>query len=222
MKLDQLVTKQKEAFLFISYSFYLICLASIFFILFHLNVLKWPISPFTNLSDSLYSVSIYIFLSLLLLPSLLWLRLSNRKILVYFKWNQPHFSFFFALVVSVGLSVWLYANNESPLLASIFWLQAFIIIIMNSCCEETVYRLVLQNLIRDYTSSANLSIFLQSFFYAIPHLYISGYKFVFFTYCYGLFLGYVSHKSQSITPTILCHIIIDFGFIGLPLLTLSS
>jgi len=98
------------------------------------------------------------------------------------------------------------------------WPAVIILSLLNAFSEEIFYRLVLFELLRKFIRSALFVNIIQSAAYALPHYFIGGLQFASFAFLYGILLGMIKEKNESIIPCVVCHFVIDLGNIGAPLL----
>jgi membrane protease YdiL (CAAX protease family) len=93
-----------------------------------------------------------------------------------------------------------------------------ILSIFNAFSEEIFFRLVLFGLLHKITNNTVISNLIQSMLYSLPHFFIGGFRFAVYAFIYGVLLGIVKEKNNSVIPCVICHFSIDIGNVALPLL----
>ncbi|NOY68415.1 MAG: CPBP family intramembrane metalloprotease [Deltaproteobacteria bacterium] len=197
--------------------YYLLCLGAIVFVLQN-RILPWPFHGTGTLSRVWLNVGVYLPVLLMAAISLAWLGSEGMRVRDAFAWRKIHWLFYIGLVVSVADSVYLFTFNRFPLHAYTFWPPVLLLSAMNAAAEETFYRLVIYRLTKRLIKHSWMANLVQSVIYAIPHLWIGGPQMVVFAFIYGLILGMIVEKNDSVVPAMICHFCIDIGNIGLPLL----
>ncbi len=189
---------------------------SAIFVIMKINPLLWPFNEGMTVRKAYIAIIIYSPMLLYSLFSLLWIKYSNRLITVHFNYNKFDLSFYFCALISLSYSI--YLLHDIRIINPRLLFPIFVLCVINSVSEEIIYRLVFSELLKNIYSSFLLCNTFQALYYSIIHFYIGGLKFGIFAIVYGLMLGYIRKKNNSILPSIICHFLIDLGCIGTPML----
>ncbi len=179
---------------------------------------RWPFTGSARLSTAYAGITRYLPLFLLACLSLLWLRWAKIAFLRQFAWRNFSNVFFVGIIISAWYSMYLLMRNPVDMSRITFWIPVILLSLLNAFSEEVFYRLVLFELLRKFIRPALFANILQSAVYALPHYFIGGIRFALFAFLYGILLGLIKEKNESIIPCMICHFIIDLGNIGTPLL----
>lgn len=180
------------------------------------GLVVWPFFGRQTSREVYQSLLLCIPLFFLSSLALVWLKLAHRKILDFFKWRTYSHVFMICLGISIWFSMYLYSRHEVNFRQWTLWPVVLIFSICNAYAEEVIYRLVLLRLLIIKTKNKIFSVFFQSGFYAFPHYFIGGTTLAILAFLYGILLGFVALKNESVLPSIVCHFAIDIGYIGVP------
>jgi len=121
------------------------------------------------------------------------------------------------LTASVFYSVYLLILCEPRLRGLAFWPPVFILSLINAFTEEITFRLAAFGLLLNAGFKRITAILLQALLYSSAHFLLNSTLGV-LSLVYGIILGVLMDRTQSITLCIICHFIIDLGAIGRPIL----
>ncbi|MFP4452335.1 MAG: prolipoprotein diacylglyceryl transferase family protein [Desulfobacterales bacterium] len=178
----------------------------------------WPIQPVHSLAEAYSRVLYYMPMMIVPIFCLFWLRKFREPILPWFQWKQFSYVFLIGLALSVYYSVKLLILKDVDLRGPAFWPPVLIMSIMNAPAEEIMYRLGLYNLLKRASYPRLTANIVQAIVFSLIHFMIAGVVFGIFAFIYGFVLGIVAERNKSIIPSIICHFIIDWGTIGMPIL----
>jgi membrane protease YdiL (CAAX protease family) len=212
--------KVRDAFVFAGFLIsFLIMIGTASFLL-KKGVIQWPFRRKESILDTYRAVLTYLPFLVFVLTSLVWLKVSEIPILKSFQWKRFSKTFWIAFILSIGYSIFLFITCRFDVKGGGYWPPIILLSLFNAMAEEILYRQIFMDLIQKMTGHKALSNLVQSLFYASLHIPIGGIKFGLYAFLYGLLLGIVKERSQSVIPCILCHFCIDIGNIGLPILIL--
>jgi prolipoprotein diacylglyceryltransferase/membrane protease YdiL (CAAX protease family) len=185
-----------------------------------INAWPWPIQPVLSLGDA-YARILY-YLPMMLIPAycLYWLKKSNISPGPWFAWNRFSYTFLLGLGISAYYAVEMLVLQQPTLRGMAFWPPVITLSLLNAAAEEIMYRLTLYHLLKRADYSPWVSNIVQALIYSLIHFMIAGALLGVLSFIYGLVMGRVVERSQSVTPAIVCHFIIDIGVFGAPLLRL--
>lgn len=195
--------------------------------LFHYLVMKMRFLPFpfqrVNDITTAYKL-IFTYLPFLILPiiSIIWLKKAQLPILEKFKiqGNSKKTIIIFTtigLAASIFYSLDLLVFREPRLRGAAFWPPVLILSIINAFTEEIAYRLTTYSLILNANLSRITAILLQAILYSSVHFFFNPSLGV-LAFFYGIIMGVLMDRTQSVTLCIICHFVIDLGAIGRPIL----
>jgi len=179
---------------------------------------RWPFTGSARLATVYASIMTYLPLFILAWLSLLWLKWARIPFVKQFAWKKFSNVFFVGIIISSWYSMYLLMRNPVDSSRTAVWLPVIILSLLNAFSEEIFYRLTLFELLRKFVRSTLFVNVIQSAVYALPHYFIGGLQFASFAFLYGMLLGLIKEKNESIVPCVVCHFIIDLGNIGAPLL----
>ena len=182
------------------------------------KILPWPFHVVRNLKQAYMTIGEYAPVLVLPILSLFWIHRAKLSLKDAFQWKFPSpITFLPGLILSLGYAGFILFYAMGPKRALPFWIPVIILSTVNSLTEEVVFRFTLFRLAKRTMPpwAANI---LQSTVYGIPHYPIGGLYFALFSFIYGLVLGLMTEKNESLVPAIICHIIIDMGCIGIGIL----
>lgn len=200
---------------------YLVCMVVFMGVVLYLvshGYVRWPFTGSARLATVYASITTYLPLFILAWMSLLWLKWARIPFAGQFSWKRFSNVFFVGIVISAWYSMYLLLRNPVDISRIAVWPPIVILSLMNAFSEEIFYRLVLFELLRKLVRSALFVNIMQSAVYALPHYFIGGLQFASFAFLYGILLGLIKEKNESIIPCVVCHFLIDLGNIGAPLL----
>ena len=184
--------------------------------------IRWPFTGSARLATVYAGIMTYFPLFILAWLSLLWLKWARIPFVKQFVWKKFSNIFFVGIIISSWYSMYLLMRNPVDISRTAVWLPVIILSLLNAFSEEIFYRLTLFELLRKFIRSALFVNVVQSAVYALPHYFIGGLQFASFAFLYGMLLGLIKEKNESVIPCIVCHFIIDLGNIGVPLLLRPS
>ena len=200
---------------------YLVCMFVFMGALLYLvrrGYVRWPFTGSARLATVYASITTYLPLFILAWLSLLWLKWARIPFMRQFAWKRFSNVFFVGIIISSWYSMYLLMRNPVDISRPAVWPAVIILSLLNAFSEEIFYRLVLFELLRKFIRSALFVNIIQSAAYALPHYFIGGLQFASFAFLYGILLGLIKKKNESIIPCVVCHFVIDLGNIGAPLL----
>ncbi|MBW2599891.1 MAG: prolipoprotein diacylglyceryl transferase [Deltaproteobacteria bacterium] len=183
---------------------------------------RWPFTGSARLATVYASIVTYLPLFILAWLSLLWLKWARIPFVKQFGWKKFSNIFFVGIIISAWYSMYLLMRNPVDISRTAVWLPVIILSLLNAFSEEIFYRLTLFELLGKFVRSTLFVNVIQSAAYALPHYFIGGLQFASFAFLYGMLLGLIKEKNESIIPCVVCHFIIDLGSIGAPLLLRSA
>lgn len=148
-----------------------------------------------------------------------WLVSAKQPLFQTFKWKRFSAWFFAGVIISLGYSINILLFKKTSLNGPAFWPPLLVLCLINAFSEEIIFRHVFYSLFEKTFKLPLLANVFQSTLYALPHIIYGSGRFVFYAFCYGLLMGIIKKRnSDSLTPCIICHFIIDLGAIGAPVL----
>ncbi|MBA4368858.1 MAG: hypothetical protein C0403_14620 [Desulfobacterium sp.] len=212
--------RQREYFASAGFLILFIVIVGIAAVLLETEYIQWPFRRQACVLDTYKNVLVYLPMLVFAFLSMGWLKVAETPIWDVFYWKKPSISFYLALSVSAGYSIYLFVTCRFDLKGVGFWPPVVILSLFNSVAEEIIYRHVIMGLTKKIVGHSFLPNLIQSLFYGLVHIPIGGIRLGIYAFCYGLLLGWVMQKNQNLIPCILSHFCIDIGNIGLPLLVL--
>lgn len=185
------------------------------------GIVEWPLRSVNSVSETYGRILVY--LPVFILQSLAILVLARLRIPL-----APSFSlnpgrllnpyFIICILGSAAYSIALFSVTTKSIRGIPFWPPVIMMSLMNAFAEEVFFRLAFFTLLHNAVRKLWISNIGQALLYSIVHLAVGGPLFCLYSFVYGLVLGMVREKTQSIIPCMLCHFIIDIGVIGFPIL----
>jgi prolipoprotein diacylglyceryltransferase len=201
-----------------------------FFFLFYYLVMKMRVFPFPfqkvhQVSQSYHLIPTYLPFLILPIISIIFLKIAAVPILKKFavRGNLKQILFFtiIGLAVSIYYTVDILIIKGSRLRGAAFWPPVLILSLINAIAEEITYRLTAYSLLLKADFKRITVILLQATLYSAGHFLLNPTLGV-FSWIYGVILGLLMDRTQSITLCIVCHFIVDIGAIGSPILTYQT
>ena len=99
------------------------------------------------------------------------------------------------------------------------WIAVLILAMMKSSADEVLFRLSLFKLLK--TSIGNDFIktaLIQAALFSLPYIVFGGIAAGAASFVFGLGLAYLTEKSESLVPSLICNFFVSLGIVGLPLL----
>lgn len=189
-------------------------------ILLYRKVVPWPFHGAATVAETWRRILVYLPVFIFSLASVWWMDNKAKPIRHHFRWNGFSSSFFSGLAGSLGYTLYLYLSCDFALKGAGFAVPATVLCLLNAVSEETLFRLILFQLLISRIGSWKQANLIQAMVYGIPHFFIGGPMFFLYAAGYGLVLGWITRTNQSLLPAIICHFIVDIGAVGLPLLVL--
>lgn len=193
----------------------------VFFVLYRLmrtHVLGWPFAPVHNLPAAYYAILEYSPVILFPVLALLWLKCAGLPLWTHFKWRRFSWLLYPALAASLGYSVYLLVLRQPELRGLVFWPPVIILSLINAISEELTFRHGFFRLLETAGYGPVFTVAAQAALYSLAHFGLGSAVFGTLALCYGLLLGALRAQTQSVTPCIICHLLIDIGCIGYPML----
>ncbi|MDO9264914.1 MAG: CPBP family intramembrane metalloprotease [Desulfosalsimonadaceae bacterium] len=182
------------------------------------KLIPWPFHGADTIAGTWGRIPVYLPFFFFSLGSVLWISDQSQPVWNHFRWNRFSPSFLAGLLISLGYAAYLYLSCDLALKGPGFAVPAMVLGLLNAVAEETLFRLILLQLLFRLTGSWKGSNLIQAAVYAIPHLFIGGPVFFLYAAGYGLILGWITRTNNSILPAMVCHFVVDIGAVGLPLL----
>jgi phosphatidylglycerol:prolipoprotein diacylglycerol transferase len=194
--------------------------------LFHYFVIEIRVFPFPY--QKVHSVAqayslIFTYFPLAILPviSIIFLKRASLPILEKFavRGNSKDIIIFTAIGLTASLyySMDLLILSDPRLRGVAFWPPVLILSLINAFTEEITFRLAAFSLFLNAGFKKITAILLQALLYSSVHFLLNPTLGV-LSLVYGIILGLLMDRTQSITLCIICHFIIDLGAIGKPVL----
>ncbi len=180
--------------------------------------IEWPFRKMSGLSDSFFAILAYSPFLAFALSSLYWLKRAGLSITGPFKWKKISWTIIPGIAVSAGYAVFLLGRISFGVDGGALWVPIILLSIMNAFAEEIMFRLVLYRLLKGYMANGFAANLVQSVCYSLVHLFIGGPVLALLSICYGLMMGFIMDRNQSLVPALVCHFIIDLGVIGYPII----
>lgn len=197
---------------------YLMAIFLIYYLTRVLMVWKWPIQPVGSLSEAYFRIFYYLPMMLIPVLALVGMKKNNESIGSWFRWGRFTILFPIGLLVSGYYSVELLVLKQPVLRGMAFWPPVIVLSLMNTFSEEVMYRLALYRAVIISNFSKWTALMVQSLVYSLIHFLAIGSVLGLFSLVYGFLLGLLVQRSKSVTQAMICHLIIDIGCIGMPLL----
>ncbi len=179
---------------------------------------QWPFRELTSFADSAGAILVYSPFMAFALASLYWLKRAGLSITAPFRWKKFSWTVIPGIVVSAGYALFLLSRINFGIDGGMLWIPILVLSIMNAFAEEIMFRLVLYRLLKVHLNNRFTANLVQSICYAVVHLFIGGPVLALLSICYGLLMGVIMDRNESIVPALLCHFIIDLGVIGFPII----
>ncbi len=183
------------------------------------GIIKWPFRGIQSAADLYGVIGDYSPVMIVAAVLLLWLRNTRESVMQYFVWKRPSGIFILTLVLSAAYAVYMLMRADLKEHSFSLWIPIIILSAINALSEEIIYRVAFYRLLRGVIGGVHMANAIQSGFYSIVHWYIGGGEFAALSFIYGLLLGYIVKRDDSVLPAIICHFVIDIAFIGLPVLS---
>ena len=194
------------------------CLASAFIVLLKLKLIRLPFHRVSGIIESYSALISYMPVFVIALVSMLWLKFLEVRVFNFLKWKRFSLYFIFGLVLSAGYAFYILVFNKHEYHPVYFIIPVIILSLLNSFSEEMIYRFVFLRLLENSGIGFHTSNIIQSLFYSFLHIFIGGYRLAILGFIYGLLMGHITKKSESLLPAMICHFVIDIGVIGLPMM----
>lgn len=208
--------------LMVSYMAVTLFLLSLFYYLvMKLRVLPFPFQRVYDLGTAYKLILTYLPFLVLPIISIVWLKKAQLPIWEKFKiQGDPKTIIIFTtigLAASVFYSLDLLVLSGPRLRGAAFWPPVLILSVINAFTEEIAYRLTAYRLVLNAAFSRITAILLQAVLYSAVHFFFNP-TLGAFSLVYGIIMGVLMDRTQSVTLCIICHFIIDLGAIGKPIL----
>ncbi|HDP79549.1 MAG TPA: CPBP family intramembrane metalloprotease [Spirochaetes bacterium] len=212
------VTRRYTTAGFTAYFFF--CFGAAAWLLYYGHVL-WPLAPVDSLHDAYGRLLTYLPVFMLEVAALWFLRVSKIPLKPAFGMDPAKLRtpvVYIGVLGSAAYGALLYVLTDYGIRGPAYWPPVFIFSVMNAFSEEVFFRLVFYNLLRKAGMGALAANLAQAALYSTVHLAVGGPLFALYSFVYGLVMGEIYRKTESIIPAMVCHFIIDLGVIGFPLL----
>lgn len=201
-------------------AYFLVCFGIAAFLL-RYGYVAWPLMRVDGVLEAYGRLAVYLPVFIAEVAALWFLRVSKLSVRAAFTLDPAKLTTPFFFIGALGSGVYaaaLYFLTDYGIRGPAYWPPVAIFSIMNAFSEEVFFRLVCYNLLRAGglgTLPANMA---QAALYSTIHLAVGGPLFALYSFVYGLVMGEIYRKTESILPAMACHFIIDLGVIGFPLL----
>lgn len=185
------------------------------------GLVTWPLFPVESVVEAWGRIPSYLPVFFLEAAALLLLVKTGTSFSTAFKLDHKKLLnpwFLFGFIGSFAYTVILLGSSNYSLRGIEFWPPVVVISLLNSFAEEVFFRLAFYRLLRKSSLGTMPAIASQAALYATIHLAVGGPVFFVLSFIYGMVLGMVFEKTESVIPCIICHFIIDIGVIGFPML----
>ena len=199
---------------------YFTLLSTVSYVLLESSIVAWPFHRIDSVQSAYKTILEYapvVLIAALTVPWLWYSRLSVKRLL---SWNRFSMSFLAGFFCAALYSFFILHTVRFGIDSPAFWPPVIILSALNAVSEEIIFRLVIFSLLRSVIKYRAVPHIIQAFLYSLIHIFIGGIIFGFLSFVFGLVLGYVMERNESIIPPVICHFIIDLGVIGAPLLTI--
>ena len=198
---------------------YLVLFFVIYYLIKKAHVLPWPFQKVQTIAAGYAGILYYIPFTAVPALSLYWLEKSGIAVWEKFRWRRFSSFFYAGLALSIFYTIYLLVLKEPRLRGLAFWPPVIILSAMNAVSEEIVYRFAAYKIFMQADYSKLTSNIAQTILYSLIHFIMGGPVLGAFSIAYGVMLGMVMERNESVTPCIICHFVIDIGCIGLPMLS---
>lgn len=185
------------------------------------GIVEWPLRSVNSVPETYGRILVYLPVFVLQTLAILFLVKLRIPIAPSFSLNPKRLLnpfFFICILGSAAYSIALFYVTTKSIRGIPFWPPVIILSLMNAFAEEVFFRLAFLTLLYNAVRKLWISNIGQALLYSIVHLAVGGPLFCLYSFVYGLVLGMVREKTQSVIPCMLCHFIIDIGVIGFPIL----
>jgi hypothetical protein len=204
---------------FVALTLFLISL--FYYLVMQMKILPFPFQKVRDISTAYKLILTYLPFLVLPIISVVWMKRAELPIWEKFtvKGNPKTIVTFTAigLAASIFYSCDLLIFREPRLRGAAFWPPVLILSVINAFSEEIAYRLTTYSLVLNANFSRVTAIFLQAILYSTVHFFFNP-TLGTLSLVYGIIMGILMDRTQSISLCILCHFIIDLGAIGRPIL----
>ncbi len=212
----------KPLALLVSYVALTLFLLSLFYYLvMKMRFLPFPFQKVYDIKTAYRLILTYIPFIILPVISIIWLKKAQLPIWEKFKVKgDPKTIILFTtigLAASIFYSVDLLVLNQPRLRGIAFWPPVLILSIINAFTEEIAYRLTAYSLVINADFSRVTAVIFQALLYSSVHFFFNP-TLGTLSILYGIIMGVLMDRTQSVTLCIICHFIIDLGAIGRPIL----
>lgn len=199
----------------------LFLLSLFYYLVMKMRILPFPFQRVTDITTAYKLILTYLPCLILPVISVIWLKKAQLPIAEKFKiQGNPKTIIIFTtigLAASLFYALDLLVFMEPRLRGASFWPPVLILSIINAFTEEIAYRLAAYSLVLNANFSRVTAIVVQAILYSAVHFFYNpslGVQ----ALLYGIIMGVLMDRTQSVTLCILCHFIIDLGAIGRPIL----
>ncbi len=194
-------------------------------LLFFSDIASWPLRPAVSALKQYLSVLWFLPIFIIEMSAIFFLVITKIDWRHSFKINRKDFRdpfFITGVIVSIAYAASVYiiniSNEENAIRGIAYWPPVAILCALNALSEEVFFRMIIFRLLEKSAVKPVAANLIQSLLYSSVHLAIGGPKFALYSFVYGMLLGQIYKRTGSIIPPIICHIIIDIGVIGYPIL----
>ncbi|MCP4133547.1 MAG: CPBP family intramembrane metalloprotease [bacterium] len=242
--MDRLDSQQKRTLT--AFTGYVICyiiVLTVFAILTSNKLITLPFHSVQSLEEAYMRVVNYMPIFFISVFSLIWLKVAGLPVIPWLKWKEwkrPSWIFYAVFFATIAYTVYYLGFTRLPLRGYPFYPPVILLSILNAFAEEIYYRLILFSIVIELTRTVLIPYMqgrgllqkiisnrffpnvIQSTFYALIHLSLAGWELTLLAFANGMVMGILVEKHKSIIPAVICHIIVDLGVIGLPMLWLRT
>lgn len=221
-KIKNLTDLEKRRLFALAGAFLMYVIVTVVFVyLVDKRIIRLPFHRVKSLPEAYMSMFKYLIYFIIFMSSMLWLVYAKMPIKEFFSRGKYTGVFYVGLAVSIAYAVYSLVFNTFTYHPIKFFPPIIILSILNAYAEEVFYRLGLYRLLKNFISNIHIANVIQAVLYSFVHIFIGGFELAAPGFFYGLIMGYVFEKGESITPSVICHFCIDIGVIGLPMMILK-
>lgn len=199
----------------------LFLLSLFYYLVMKLRLLPFPFQRVADVTSAYKLILTYLPCLVLPVISVAWLKMAQLPFAEKFKirGNLKTIAIFgtIGLAASLFYTLDLLVFGEPRLRGAAFWPPVLILSVINAFTEEIAYRLTTYSLVLNAGFSRITAILIQALLYSAVHFFYNPSLGV-LSLLYGLIMGVLMDRTQSVTLCIICHFIIDLGAIGRPIL----
>ena len=196
---------------------FLFVYASASCVIFHASgVFNFSFSFFrtASIGDAYFKSAAYLPVLLFYSLSPAWMVLSEIPVSGLFKWKKPGPFFYIGLAAGVTYVIVTFVQVRYRLKGPEYWPPLALLSLFNSFGEEVFYRGALYGLLERTVKRKPAVVFFQAVLYGLIHIPLGNSEVAVLAFFFGLLLGIVRYRENSITPCVIVHFIVDLSAIG--------